>query len=216
MFKVDLHTHSTASPDGGISAEQYARAIDHETLDFIAVTDHNTTKMAKKLQKSLGKKIIVGEEVMTMQGEVIGLFLTEDIRPNQPLKDTVQQIKAQGGVVYLPHPFETFRKGISEADLITIAELIDIVEVYNGRAFVQNKGPQATTWARINEKACAASSDAHGLKGLGSAYTDIKEEPTAKTLAELVRFGHCSMQRPPLRTLLYPKANRLKKVFKKH
>ncbi len=216
MYKIDLHTHSTASPDGGITAEQYAKALDNETLHFIAVTDHNTIKNAQKLQKSLGKKIIVGEEIMTRQGEIIGLFLSEDIKPNQNLSDAISQIKAQGGIVYLPHPFETYRKGISEADLIVVENKIDIVEVYNGRAFMQNKGPQATTWARIHEKSCAASSDAHGAKGLGSAYTDISEEPTVSNLVELIHFGHYNMQRPPFRTLLYPKANKLKRVFKKH
>jgi predicted metal-dependent phosphoesterase TrpH len=215
MFKIDLHTHSTVSPDGGISFEQYVHAIDHELLDFIAVTDHNTIRMAQELQQALGKKIIIGEEIMTAQGEIIGLFLQEAIRPGLSLVDTIKAIKAQKGVVYLPHPFETVRKGLSQNDVDAIGDDIDIVEVYNGRAFVQNRGPQATTWARIHEKACAASSDAHGAKGLGSAYTDIKEEPTAKTLPELILYGHCSMQRPPLRTLLYPKANRLRKAFKK-
>lgn len=215
MFKVDLHTHSTASHDGGISFEQYVHAIDHQLLDFIAVTDHNTIATALELQKALGKKIIVGEEIMTSQGEIIGLFLTEPIRPHMSAAETVRAIKLQGGVVYLPHPFETVRKGISEADLLTIADTVDIVEVYNGRAFVQNKGPQATTWARLHERACAASSDAHGAKGLGSAYTMIRDEPTAKNLPELILHGHCSMERPPLRTLLYPKLNRVRKAFKK-
>ena len=216
MYKIDLHTHSEASPDGGISFEQYVKAFDHEVVDYIAVTDHNTIKMAKDLRKNLGKKIIVGEEIMTTQGEIIGLFLEEVIRPGMSLIETVKAIKAQDGVVYLPHPFETVRKGLSQDDVEAIANDVDIVEVYNGRAFVQNRGPQATTWARIHEKACAASSDAHGAKGLGSAYTDIKYEPTNKNLRDQILMGHCSMQRPPLRTLLYPKANRLRKAFKKH
>lgn len=215
MFKIDLHTHSDESPDGGVTFDQYVRALDHGTLDFIAVTDHNSIRMAQDLQQSLGQKIIVGEEIMTQQGEVIGLFLTRVVKPYQSALDTVRAIKEQGGVVYLPHPFETVRKGISEADLVVIADYVDIVEVYNGRAFIQNRGPQATTWSRLNEKAYAASSDAHGAKGLGTAYTNIKEEPTAQNLTELIRMGHCSMQRPPLRTLLYPKTNRLRKVFKK-
>lgn len=215
MYKIDLHTHSTASPDGGISSDQYIHAIDHSALDFIAVTDHNTIAMAVELQKMLGKKIIIGEEITTLHGEIIGLFLTETIAPHQTLKDTVAAIKAQGGVVYVPHPFETVRKGINPADLTTITDDIDIVEVYNGRAFVQNKGPEAITWARLRNKACAASSDAHGAKGLGSAYTIIDKEPTAKNLTNLVLHGKRNMERPPLRTLLYPKANRFKRMFQK-
>jgi hypothetical protein len=212
MLKIDLHTHSDASPDGGITIEQYIRAIDHQLLDFIAVTDHNTISRAQELQKALGKKIIVGEEIMTAQGELIGLFLEKAIKPGKSALETAHEIREQGGIVYLPHPFETVRKGISELTLEEIAKYVQIVEVYNGRAFAQNRGPQATTWARLNGRACAASSDAHGSKGLGTAYTVIKEEPTAKNLSSLILHGHCRMERPPLRTLLYPQLNRLRKA----
>lgn len=215
MLKVDLHTHSEASPDGGITFEQYVKALDHELLDYIAVTDHNTIDTAKELHQALGNKIIVGEEITTQQGEIIGLFLTKPVRPGLSVLDSVKAIKEQGGLVYIPHPFETVRKGISQDSLNAIADQVDIVEVYNGRAFVQNRGPEATTWARVHEKACAASSDAHGSKGLGSAYTVISKEPSAKDLVELILHGHRSMQRPPLRTLFYPKANRIFNSFKK-
>lgn len=215
MFKIDLHTHSDASKDGGITVDQYVRAIDHGLLDYIAITDHNTIDRALELKQALGSKIIVGEEILTAQGEVIGLFLKKVVDPGMALIDTVEQIKKQGGLVYIPHPLETVRKGLSMNDLDSIKDSIDIVEVYNGRAFAQNRGPQATTWARLNEKPYAAASDAHGAKGLGSAYTIIKAEPDNKTLATLVMEGHYSMQRPPLRTLLYPKFNRLRNKFKK-
>lgn len=215
MYKVDLHTHSVASPDGGISFEQYVKALDHELLDYIAVTDHNTISMARELNQALGHKIIIGEEISSTQGDIVGLFLDKPIQPGQSALGTVKAIKQQGGIVYIPHPFETVRKGLSETILNEIADFVDIVEVYNGRAFMQNRGPQATTWARLRQKACAASSDAHGIKGLGSAHTDVKEEPTQANLIEIVLYGHCSMQRPNLRSLLYPKTNRLRKMFKK-
>ncbi len=215
MYKVDLHTHSDASADGGITFEQYVRILDHEKLDFIAVTDHNTIKRAKDLHQSLGDKIIIGEEISTVGGDIIGLFLEHVVAPQQSLIATVEAIKKQGGLVYIPHPFETVRKGISEDSLNHIASNVDIMEVYNARAFVQNRGPKAVTWARINEKSGAASSDAHGMKGLGTAYSVIEQKPTAQNLVELLARGHCEMQRPPLISLLYPKAHRAINKFKK-
>lgn len=215
MYKIDLHTHSTASPDGGISKEQYIKLLDEKMLDFVAVTDHNTIKVAKELHKLLGNKIIIGEEITTAQGEIVGLFLKSVIAPNQSLLDTVEQIKVQGGVVYVPHPFETVRKGIKQVDLDTIARLVDVVEVYNGRAVAQNKGPKAAVWARLQKKVTAASSDAHGVKGVGTVYTSISQEPDAISLTNLLSLGQMNMQRPPISTLLYPKIHRLRNTFRK-
>jgi predicted metal-dependent phosphoesterase TrpH len=216
MFKIDLHSHSIGSPDGGIQPDQYAQIFEDNLLDYIAITDHDSIVFAQRIKESLGNRIIIGEEITTHQGEIIGLFLTDLVRPNQSALKTAQAIKDQGGLVYIPHPFETIRKGITKLDLERIANLVDIVEVYNGRAFVQNRGPEAATWARLNDKATAASSDAHGQKGVGSAYSTIKEEPSADNLAKQLKLAHHSMQRPPIKTLLYPKANRvLKKLGRK-
>ncbi len=211
MYKVDLHTHSAKSRDGSITEEQYAGIIENGVLDYIAITDHNHIDFATNLQKSLGSKIIVGEEINTLEGEIIGLFLTEKVPRDLSAKDTVKAIKKQNGLVYIPHPFETVRHGISKQTLDSIIDDVDIIEVYNGRAFFQNKGPQAATVARIAEKPGTASSDAHGLKGLGTAYANIEKKPTADNLAEQLHTAKLAMQRPPLKTLLYPKINRIKK-----
>lgn len=211
MIKIDLHTHSSASPDGGLSQQEYMQLIGDNTLDYVAITDHNAVHFAQDLHSALGDKIIVGEEIMTDNGELVGLFLKSEVRPGMPVRATAEAIKAQGGLVYVPHPFETIRKGISAKALDSIADLVDIVEVYNGRAVVQNRGPQAAVWARLHQKATAASSDAHGIKGVGTAYTTIKEVPSAQNLIALLHTGHLSMKRPPLRSLLYPKVHRLRK-----
>lgn len=215
MIKVDLHTHSTASPDGGITAEQYRQILGDGLLDCIAITDHNTVDLALQLHQELGNKIIVGEEIDTQQGEIVGLFLKKTIPGGLSLIEAIQRIRAQGGLVYLPHPFETVRKGVSKADLEKLVDQIDIVEVYNGRAVAQNKGPEATVWARLHQKPAAASSDAHGLKGTATAYTLMAEIPSAQTLIGLIEKGHLSMERPPIHSLLYPKWHRLRNRLKK-
>lgn len=211
MPNVDLHTHSIASPDGGIRLEQYVDVLESGLLDCLAITDHDTISAALELHQTLGDRIIVGEEITTAEGEIIGLFLKEPVQPKLSVKETAKAIKAQGGLVYIPHPFETVRKGLDEFSLAAIRDLIDIIEVHNGRAVFQNKGSQAVAWAKVHHKAACASSDAHGMKGLGTTYTSIPEMPTADTLVAQLGHGRLTTGKPPLITLLYPKANRLKK-----
>ncbi len=200
MFRVDLHTHSVASPDGGISPEQYAHALSTGLLDVIAVTDHNQIDFALRLQGELGDKIIVGEEIMTNYGEIIGLYLTERIKPGLSPLETVKQIKEQGGIVYIPHPFETVRKGVSLDTLEDLLDYIDILEVCNGRAFLQNRQTKSAIFAKLHRLRAAASSDAHGIHGLGR-----------DTLLSLIANGTPFTSRPGVRALLYPKYHRLRK-----
>lgn len=211
MYKVDLHTHSTASPDGGIRASQYDQALRSGLLDYIAVTDHNTIALATELHQRLGDRIIVGEEIMSAEGEIVGLYLRERVLPGQSARATAEAIKAQGGLVYLPHPFETLRKGLDPSAIEALGDLVDIIEVCNGRAFLQNRGQQAFVWARLNAVAGASSSDAHGIAGLGGTYTSIGDAPSPDTLAELIKRGTGHTKRPSLRALLYPKYHRLRK-----
>lgn len=212
MFKVDLHTHSHGSPDGGITPSQYQKALDSGMLDVIAITDHDSIAVAQQIQKSLGTdRIIVGEEIMTTHGEIIGLFLTQLVPPGLSPNDAIRHIKDQNGIVYIPHPFETFRKGMDPRSLEEIADFIDIVEVCNGRAFLQNRSAQAVVWARLNQKDGAASSDAHGYGGLGRTYSDLAELPTRDNLLNILDRAVLRTRNPSFRGLLYPKYHRLRK-----
>jgi predicted metal-dependent phosphoesterase TrpH len=211
MYKIDLHTHSEASPDGGISAAQYEKAITTNRLDAIAITDHNQVEFAMLLHKKLGDRIIVGEEIMTTVGEIIGLYLVEPIPSGLSPLETVKRIKEQGGLVYVPHPFESFRHGLHPAVLEELVDYLDIIEVCNGRAFLQDRSSQTVIWAKLNRVIGAASSDAHGLRGLGKTYTRVKELPTRATMTDVIGNGTPVTERPGLRALLYPRYHRLRK-----
>jgi len=215
MIKIDLHTHSVGSPDGGITIEEYAKLLDDKVLDMIAVTDHDSIDQALAIQNKLGPRIIIGEEITSLEGEIIGLFLNQKVEPGLSALQTVQAIKSQGGLVYIPHPFETVRKGITQSAIDSIADEIDIVEVYNGRAVFQNKGPQALTWARLNNKIGAASSDAHGQKGVGTTYSSVATIPTKESFLEILKAARLTTKRPPLLSLFYPKYNRFRAKIKK-
>jgi predicted metal-dependent phosphoesterase TrpH len=215
-YKIDLHTHSSLSHDGGISELQYQKILNENLVNYIAITDHNSVELAIKLNSQLGERIIVGEEIMTTTGEIIGLYLTETIPPGLSPEQTIQKIRQQNGIVYIPHPFETIRKGLHPQVMEEIVNEIDIVEVGNGRAFVQNKSEQAVVWAKLNQKPGAASSDAHGIHGVGRTYTLVHEKPARNNLIELVSSSIPNAERPKIRALLYPKYNKIKKKVNKN
>lgn len=213
MYKIDLHSHSTASPDGGITTKQYEKALKTELVDYIAITDHNNIDFALELHKKIGKQIIVGEEIMSADGEIVGLFLTKLVPAGLSAKKTIQHIKSQGGLVYLPHPFETMRKGLSGAMLAKLHKDIDIIECFNGRALFQNKSKLAIEASEQYQIAPAASSDAHGFQGLGT-HTVIKRAPTRKNLVAQLSSGIQNKKRPGIRAVMYPKYNVISKFRK--
>jgi len=219
-YTVDLHTHSIASPDGALRTEDYLRMLERDRLSVIAVTDHNTTEFARQLQaelggpdSALGKRIIVGEEIRTTEGEIIGLYLTETIPKMLTPRETVSAIRKQGGLVCIPHPFEDVRRGITESALTDIADEVDIIEVHNGRAVFQNKSKQAYAWADAHGWSGVASSDSHAVPGWGRTFTTVHAEPTRKTLVKLLKTAEYHVAFPGVRAVLYPKYNRLKKWY---
>lgn len=211
MFKIDLHTHSVASKDGGLTAEDYERKLASGELQYIAVTDHNTIDFAQQLQRKLGDKIIVGEEILVQEGEIIGLYLREPIEPGLKAAEAAEKIHTQGGIVYIPHPFETVRKGLPEATMDEITELIDIVEVHNGRALFQNKMNKAMLWTARHQKAVASSSDAHGPKGWGKTFSVVDPAPARENLVKLLKHATHIQKKVGLRGILYPKLNRIRR-----
>lgn len=218
MYKIDLHTHSAWSPDGGITKKQYIRMLEKGILDCIAITDHNETRFARALHNELGDKIIIGEEIKTLEGEIIGLFLTKTIPPGLSAKETVFEIRKDGGLIYIPHPFEKSRESLQEEALQEIIESVDIIEVFNGRGIIRGRFERAIDTATSTMTAMAASSDAHCRRGLGTAYSLVREFPDRETLVNLLKNGEMQKNHAPLYSLLCPGVNRIKnKIFlRKH
>jgi predicted metal-dependent phosphoesterase TrpH len=215
MYLTDLHTHSIASYDGGITLKQYKKCLEAGALNYIAITDHNRIDFALRAQNQLGEKIIVGEEIMTNQGEVIGLYLKKVIPPGLELLEAIELIKEQKGLVYAPHPFETIRKGVQEEDLLKVIDKVDIIEAFNGRAFAQNNSEKVLVFAKGHNLPCAASSDAHGLKGLSKTYMALSNVPTAENLTRLITSGKITYTKPGFRAILYPSYNKLLKTVRR-
>lgn len=189
-YKIDLHTHSRLSKDGGISDEEYLQLLDDGVLDVVAVTDHNQVAMALELYKERPEKIIVGEEIMTREGEIIGLYLQELVPAGLGLAETIGLIHAQGGLVYIPHPFDPLRHGISEQQAMALLKHVDIWERFNARYITvgKRKGNEYAREFGIGHKLpLAASSDSHSRSAIGKTYAIVEELPTRETLTELLR-----------------------------
>jgi len=209
-YKIDLHTHSILSQDGGIRREDYAELLGRGVLDCIAITDHNETKFAIAMNGEFGDKIIVGEEISTKDGEIIGLFLKKKVARDLSAEQTVLLIHEQGGVVYIPHPFETGRQGIQMRALEKIAEEIDVIEVFNGRSRWRGKKVEAEAFAKKYDKAGAASSDSHCRLGMGRTFSVLSEVPERKSLVKLLGDGHLQREYAPAVSYLCPMVNRVR------
>src|SRR5262249_32477839 len=133
LIDVDLHMHTDHSHDCATPVEVLLSTAKAQGLGAIAVTDHNVVSGAHEAAaKAFGVKVIVAEEVKTAhQGEVIGLFIDEQIPRGMTLAETVAEIKRQGGLVYVPHPFDRMHAVPDYEHLLTIVEDIDLMEVYN-------------------------------------------------------------------------------------
>jgi hypothetical protein len=168
----DLHMHTSWSHDCSIEpAELVAHAEEHG-LGAIAVTDHNAFGGAlEAVEHARGTEVTVipGEEVKTDgQGEVIGLFLREEIERGMPFEDTITAIRAQGGLVYLPHPFDRMHAIPEPATLHRHLAEIDVFEVYNARLLFEAYNDEALRFARKYDLTMGAGSDAHVLQGVGT------------------------------------------------
>lgn len=210
-FKIDLHSHSTASKDGGISLEQYRSLINSGTIDYIAVTDHNLVARARDIQAAIGDNIIVGEEIMTQNGEVIGLYLQEVVPEGLTMSEAIARIKDQNGITYLPHPFDSRRAWKLRQTLDSVINDIDIIEVFNPRTTSLTANREAFAYAQEKDKSIAASSDSHSAGEVGRTYSVIHQKPTRENLVELLQSPELSRKQARPHHYLNPVLNILKK-----
>lgn len=169
-LRVDMHSHTRLSFDCLSAPEAVLRTARERGIDRLVVTDHNAIDAALRLRELDPERILVGEEIKTREGfDIIGIFLSELIPKRTPARETCERIRAQGGVVYIPHPFDTARSGAGHAFLDSLADLIDVVEVHNARCLFRATNARAEQWARQHGKLRGAGSDAHTLAELGAA-----------------------------------------------
>lgn len=168
---ADLHMHTKYSKDSTSTVESLVATAKDVGLGAIAVTDHNAIAGALRARELAGDDliVIVAEEVMTLQGEVIGLFIEELIPGGLSFDETLSLIKEQGGLVYVPHPFDRLRTTPSYRLMVDNLHRIDVIETYNARNMLPRFNVTAERFAAKYNVAAGAGSDAHVLPGLGTA-----------------------------------------------
>lgn len=176
-MKLDLHVHTKYSKDCSLELKDILKAARLQKLDGIAVTDHDTIKGGIETKKiAEGIEVIVGAEIRTDRGEVIGYFLEEEIK-SRILKEVIDEIKSQGGVTCIPHPYDILRI-YRLTPTKEIAKHIDCIEVFNSRCRLQVFNEKALSFAIENNLGRTAGSDAHYLAeiGAGGVIVDLLED----------------------------------------
>ena len=193
---ADLHMHTDHSHDCAVPVADLLDYAEAQGLGAIAITDHNVFAGAQEaVQLARGRDLVVipGEEIKTQKGEVIGLFLAEKIERGLPMADTIAAIREQGGVVYLPHPFDRLHTIPDAPTLHRHLPEIDVFEVYNARLLFEGFNDEALRYARKYNLTMGAGSDAHVLQGVGTglvrmrAFENAAEFLISLRSAEIVR-----------------------------
>jgi predicted metal-dependent phosphoesterase TrpH len=174
LVRIDLHVHSSASFDCDITPEEVATRCRHLGLSPLFLTDHDTIAGAVRLQANGRDRVVAGEEVMTSDGELIGLFLKRRIEVGLGPREAAIEIKRQGGLVYLEHPYDKFRRHLNEDGIEALRDAIDIVEVFNGRSDEQ-ANRQAKDLCDALGAVPGAGSDAHSLSEIGCVYVEMED-----------------------------------------
>ena len=171
MIKLDFHCHTHHSIDSIIKPRELAAKA--KRLGVVpAITDHNTLSSHKEL-KTLKMRFIPSEEIRTVEGDLIGLYLQEVIPKKTPFLEALDQIKEQGGLSYLPHMFDKTRHGVAYHQL---ASKVDIIEVFNARCPFQKYNDDAMHFAKKHKKLIAAGGDSHFLFEFGRTYFEVSAE----------------------------------------
>jgi hypothetical protein len=175
--RVDCHLHTVASGDAVLTLEALAERARMTGLDVVCITDHNVTSAAvRATERDLGVRVVVGEEIRTPDGDLIGLFLTERIPYVLPLAEVIGRIRGQHALVYVPHPFDLGRASLGRVLPELCAEgAVDVIEVFNAKIVDSALNRQAADLATAFGLPGGAGSDAHDAPGVGAAYLEMPD-----------------------------------------
>jgi predicted metal-dependent phosphoesterase TrpH len=202
---VDLHMHTDHSPDCATPVDTLLDTAKRVGLGAIAITDHNEISGALEARERANAiKVIVAEEVKTAdQGEVIGLFIEEKIPRGMTLQETIAEIRRQGGLVYVPHPFDRMHAVPDYEHLLDVVEDIDAIEVFNPRVAFSAFNEEAARFAAKYRIVAGAGSDSHVVQGLGSVKIRMRDFDGPEEFIESLRDADIVRKR---QSLLYVQA----------
>ena len=194
FVRVDCHSHTMWSGDSTSTVDELVDAVIASAIDVLCITDHSTTRGAEELQNVLPCRVVIGEELRTGPGELLGLFLTERIPFGVTPEEFCRRVRDQGGIVSAPHPFDPLRNAMAPDVLRTLAEkgLLDVVEVFNAKVSLQHLNHTAVDFAKEFDLPGVVGSDAHVPEAIGAAYIEMPDfADAAEFLAHLPRGVVC-------------------------
>ena len=190
MLKDDLHIHSNASFDSSNTPERIIERCLQIGINCVAIADHGTAEGGLKIKGMAPFPVIVAEEILTPAGEIMGMFLQESIPTKIPVSEALRYIKEQGGLVCIPHPFDTLtRQALGPKVMEEIINDIDIIEILNARSPITVRTATALNFAAEHRKVCSAGSDAHTIPEIGNAYVEIPEFNTKEEFLKSLQQG---------------------------
>jgi predicted metal-dependent phosphoesterase TrpH len=186
-----MHTHTEASPDSRTPIAAQARAVREAGIDVVCTTDHNTIDGALALRELAdGFRVVVGEEISTRDGEIIGLFLERAVPRDLSGEETIARIHEQGGLVVVPHPFSINRRyHMRRPSLDRLRTKIDAIEVFNAREAIFLNNRTAAAYARTHGLPGTAGSDAHRASEVGRAYVEMPDFAGRDDFMDALRQG---------------------------
>jgi predicted metal-dependent phosphoesterase TrpH len=214
LIKADLHIHTRYSMDCNTPLEKIIGRCQKLGINCIAIADHGTAEGALKLQAMAPFKVIVAEEILTPHGEIMGMFLKETVPTNIPVEEAISRIRAQGGLVNIPHPFETIRSSAMGIKTIEeIADRIDLMEVLNSRSPFPSNSRKAREFALKHDIAQGAGSDAHTVYEIGNAYVEMPDFNDADDFISALRQGRICGHRSGLFVRIFTTYAKVKNQF---
>ena len=190
MLKADLHIHTEYSMDCATPLNELIEYCLEQGINCVAIADHGTVEGALKLKDIAPFTVIVAEEILTPDGEIMGMFLEETIPSGITVSEAISRIRAQSGLVCIPHPFDIFRPSAQGIKILKkITDQIDIIEVFNARTLPFQSQNKAVLFAEKHGLRQSAGSDAHILQEIGNAYVEMPEFDNKDDFLEALAQG---------------------------
>ena len=189
-LKVEFHCHSMYSKDSLSRPRKLVEAARRAGLDRLVITDHNSIGGAQETQRIAPELVIVGEEILTTRGELLAVFVHEEIPAGLEPREAISRLRAQGAFISVSHPFDLIRNGHWEQhDLLQILPFVDAIEIFNARCMDMRPNLAAQEFARKYNMAGTAGSDAHTIREVGRAALRVEAFADADGLRRVIHAG---------------------------
>lgn len=221
-----MHVHTNFSSDSYITEKEIINQCKKNNIDYIALTDHGNAEGSLRYQavlKKAGIKVIIGEELRTNVGEIIGLFLKRSIDCQGEsggfisLEKAIMEIKKQGGLVFIPHPFDKMRRGIGRENIEQFKDQIDAYEVFNSRTKLNFFNKSARKYVEENDLTPFVGSDAHVDREIGNAIIEMEDFKNKEDFLKNLKRSDTKFytKRLKLIDIVRPTMNKITKKLKK-